>query len=141
MNCPHCTKELPDQVIEIIDIPQAIAGVKEQPVLYKQYKLRRKSDGLYSTGGTHVRWNQTGKVWNTLTALSGHLAQHKGDSYALTRSYSRFVPINSMSDLAYVGTMWNDLEIVLLEVRENVSETQEASEYITAMRERSNKRT
>ena len=37
------------------------------------YKIRRKSDGLFSSGGTGPRFSATGKVWTTLGALKNHL--------------------------------------------------------------------
>jgi hypothetical protein len=36
------------------------------------YKIRR-SDGLYSTGGTFPSFNKTGKTWNMIHHLKRHL--------------------------------------------------------------------
>lgn len=30
------------------------------------FKIRRKSDGLFSTGGAYPKWNEHGKAWATL---------------------------------------------------------------------------
>ena len=39
----------------------------------KLYKIRRKSDGLFSAGGYSPRWTKIGKVWRTLGPLKNHL--------------------------------------------------------------------
>lgn len=134
-------------MIEIIDSPLGLALTNDKPdtttsdVLYKRYKLRRKSDGMYSTGGTHVRWSAKGKEWATLAALSGHLAQHKGGQYAQTRQWkSGGYGYGGNSNYDLVGTEWNDVEIVTLEIRENVAEAQDAKAYVDGMRDRAQKR-
>jgi hypothetical protein len=43
----------------------------------KCYKIRRKSDGLFATGGFHygsVRWDKNGKMWKRLGDLHNHFA-------------------------------------------------------------------
>lgn len=45
-----------------------------------EYKIRRTSNGLFSTGGTSPRFNTKGKVWRTMQALSAHLALSAGES-------------------------------------------------------------
>lgn len=37
------------------------------------YKIRRDSDGLFSTGGTVPNFTKKGKVWTSMGALKGHL--------------------------------------------------------------------
>lgn len=37
------------------------------------YKIRRKSDGKFSSGGTTPRWTRTGKTWSCIGHLHGHL--------------------------------------------------------------------
>jgi len=37
------------------------------------YKIRRKSDGLYSTGGQYPSFNHTGKIWRRRNHVTGHL--------------------------------------------------------------------
>ena len=39
------------------------------------YKIQRKSDGLFSTGGVHPRWNTIGKTWNLARHVVSHLRQ------------------------------------------------------------------
>jgi hypothetical protein len=136
-----------NQEILIVDRPLGIVEAKpeESPVLYKLYKLRRKSDGLYSTGGTSPGWSKKGKTWNTLAALSGHLAQHRGDYYAENRyyqaiSYNYWGQSQTKPELKISGIPWDNLEIVLLEVRENITQKQEATDYVAGMNERREKR-
>jgi hypothetical protein len=38
------------------------------------FKICRKSDGLYSTGGYHPSFNKTGKTWSTASTLNSHLS-------------------------------------------------------------------
>jgi uncharacterized protein (TIGR02996 family) len=64
------------------------------------YKIRRKSDGLFSNGnkgGTAMGWSEGGKMWRRLTDLLAHM--------------------RGLSDKTYGGTPWKDLEVVLFEVR------------------------
>ena len=37
------------------------------------YKIRRKSDGKFSTGGTTPSFSKNGKTWNTIGHLKSHL--------------------------------------------------------------------
>lgn len=39
------------------------------------YKIQRKSDGLYSKGGTTVRFAEKGKTWNARGHVTLHLTQ------------------------------------------------------------------
>lgn len=41
------------------------------------YKIRRTSDGLFSTGGLAPRWTRSGKAWPSIGALKCHLAQFR----------------------------------------------------------------
>ena len=41
------------------------------------YKIRRKSDGLFSTGGMCPSFNKVGKVWKQIGHFKSHLAQLK----------------------------------------------------------------
>ena len=38
------------------------------------YKIRRKSDGLFSMGGDSPKFNKNGKVWKQIGHLKNHLA-------------------------------------------------------------------
>lgn len=38
------------------------------------YKIRRRSDGLYSAGGGNPMWTQAGKTWAGLNQLHNHFA-------------------------------------------------------------------
>jgi uncharacterized protein (TIGR02996 family) len=75
------------------------AGVSEA-----WFKLRRKSDGLFSDGRPAssrqgVRWSTKGKMWRKLSDLRSHM-------------------LNMRDKSAYGGqTPWEDLEVVVIEVR------------------------
>lgn len=55
------------------------------------YKIRRKSDGLFSTGGTSPDFNEKGKEWKARNHVSSHMKQV--GSY-----YSRKTKIDYYSD-------------------------------------------
>ena len=40
---------------------------------YKVYKIRRKSDGLFSGGGSSPSFGKTGKEWYSMAAVASHL--------------------------------------------------------------------
>ena len=65
------------------------------------YKIRRKADGLFSTGNKwrgKISWSEGGKLWHQLGDLHKHLG-----GLADKRTYG--------------GTKWDDLEVVFVEVR------------------------
>jgi uncharacterized protein (TIGR02996 family) len=72
-----------------------------------RYKLRRKSDGLYSEGSGRkaVAWSMKGKAWRKLSDLHGHLK-------LLLRDRGR-----------YAATPGADLEVVVVEFRAVVAAT------------------
>lgn len=37
------------------------------------YKIKRLSDGLYSSGGCYVKFSKRGKVWTSIGGLKNHL--------------------------------------------------------------------
>ncbi len=41
----------------------------------KVYKIQRKSDGLFSKGGTNIHFAEKGKTWNARGHVTSHLAQ------------------------------------------------------------------
>lgn len=41
------------------------------------YKICRKSDGLFSTGGENPKFNDKGKKWNARGHVTSHLSQFK----------------------------------------------------------------
>lgn len=49
------------------------------------YRIKRKSDGLYSTGGGYPNWTSIGKSWTSLGRLKAHFSafngfRHKGSA-------------------------------------------------------------
>jgi hypothetical protein len=54
------------------------------------YKIRRKADGLFSTGGYKPDWSSKGKVWKKVGHLKCHLAQfslNSGSCYGRSNPY------------------------------------------------------
>lgn len=55
------------------------------------FKIRRKADGLFSTGGIEPRWDKKGKTWNGIGQLKNHLnqfkPQFKGDDDTTIKTY------------------------------------------------------
>jgi len=46
----------------------------------KLYMIRRRADGLYSTGGSWPGFTNNGKMWSSMKALNTHLSQvYSGD--------------------------------------------------------------
>jgi hypothetical protein len=43
--------------------------------ILKFYKVRRKSDGLFSCGGQGEKFNMTGKTWNNIGHVKNYLWQ------------------------------------------------------------------
>lgn len=43
------------------------------PKVKRLYMIRRKSDGLYSTGGSSPRFTRVGKAWTAINHLKNHL--------------------------------------------------------------------
>lgn len=50
-------------------LPSEVAGPKPLG-----YKIRRRSDGRFSTGGSHPTFSPRGKTWGSLGDLHGHFA-------------------------------------------------------------------
>src|SRR5262245_21602668 len=74
------------------------------------FKLRRKSDGLFSEGRTAsarqpIKWTTKGKMWRRLSDLRSHMANMRPRN-----DYGGKVP-------------WSDLEVVVFEVRLTVAAT------------------
>src|SRR5215471_7261483 len=74
------------------------AGVSEA-----WFKLRRKSDGLFSDGRSTssrapIRWSAKGKMWRRLSDLRSHMMNIRGSG-------------------SYGGMAWEDLEVVVIEIR------------------------
>lgn len=93
---------------------------------YKVYKIRRKADGLFSTGGSYPSFNGKGKEWYTLAAVGSHLA-----ITANKRCYS-----------SYCDTGHAELEIVTMvyEVHKSEIATQGVDDYNRGLLQRREKR-
>lgn len=67
------------------------------------FQIRRKSDGLFSTGHrpnaySPMKWAPKGKMWRKLADLHSHIR-------------------GLMDTTSYGGTPWSDVEVVFIEVR------------------------
>jgi hypothetical protein len=73
------------------------------------FKIRRKADGLYSTGGGEPRWNKKGKVWNGIGQLKNHLnlfkPQFKGDVDTTAHTYKGCEIVWFELELAEIGSV------------------------------------
>ena len=67
------------------------------------YKIRRRSDGLFSTGGGTPSFNTNGKTWNTRGAMSNH--------FACIKEYGRYRDGKWLYRNPY-----EDCEVVVIEV-------------------------
>ena len=65
------------------------------------YKIRRKSDGLFSSGGMDPDWSKKGKVWTSKGHLKNHFRLFNGKHWTLERRYPdndeyqiiRYIPV------------------------------------------------
>ena len=73
------------------------------------FKLRRKSDGLFSEGlipsRPNIRWSAKGKMWRKLSDLRSHLVG--------LRRHAKYGDV----------TPWEELEVVVIEIRLAVTAT------------------
>lgn len=57
------------------------------------YKIRRRSDGLFSSGGMYPRFGPKGKTWSSIGLLNQHLALFK--EYSVNVEGRRIEPMVS----------------------------------------------
>lgn len=94
-------------------LQRAAAGLSEV-----RYKIRRKSDGLFSEGAEgryegNEPWTTRGKMWPTIVHLRGHLNSQVQD-HAHQRRWNRRLP----AEFRYQNdTPLADLEVVVVELR------------------------
>lgn len=74
------------------------------------YKIRRKTDGKYSTGGSWPGFNKIGKIWKRKSDLSNHL--------------------NIVIEPGGKPERYDDCEIIICEVVERVIDAVPVSEYL-----------
>jgi len=85
-----------------------------------EYKIRRRSDGLFSSGGGWPTWTKKGKTWKRRGDVGSHL------TYAVSRRALG----------TYGDTPYEDIEIVTYDVVIMEVEIEEMGEAVTACRER-----
>lgn len=63
------------------------------PVKIIGYKIRRRSDGMYSTGGGHPEFTHVGKTWSNMQSLHSHFAViQEFKEYAMRRHRDDTIP-------------------------------------------------
>lgn len=79
----------------------------------KIYKIRRKSDGLFSLGGASPKWGKIGKTWTSKRALKLHLS--------MLANYYNYNQRKRITDMNRVCGHYKECEIVeFVEVENNV---------------------
>lgn len=81
----------------------------------KIYKIRRKSDGLFSTGGVSPSWSKTGKTWNQIGHLKNHLNQFK-DRYDYDFETKKHIRVDK------IPKYYSDCEIIVYELTQAIVE-------------------
>ena len=81
------------------------------------YKIRRKTDGLFSMGGSMPRFNKTGKIWKQRGHLTNHLNQLWNGG----------------------GNRYNDCEIVVCELVETHTGSITLQEWLQEIEDRKNR--
>jgi hypothetical protein len=52
------------------------------------YKIRRRSDGLFSSGGCYVYFDSEGKIWHTIGAARGAITHARNYSHGEADPYA-----------------------------------------------------
>ncbi len=78
------------------------------------YMIRRKSDGLFSSGGMSPAFRKTGKVWSTLGHLKLHLNMFVGIAYNSGYSWHQHGH-NVQPQTVSISSFYDGCEIVELE--------------------------
>lgn len=66
------------------------------------YKIRRKSDGLFSTGGTTPRFTSKGKTWSGMGQIKNHLNQFVTHDYTNKKLLARYYPYEGCELVEFV---------------------------------------
>jgi hypothetical protein len=82
------------------------------------YKIRRKSDGLFSMGGSAPIWSKLGKTWKTKGQVKASITCHKKYIEEEQRRDERLNGPNCRFHESY----YKDCEIVEYEMAERASE-------------------
>lgn len=91
----------------------------------KVYMIRRRSDGLYSTGGLHPNFGIAGKMWKNMKEVNAHLSNVYGGYFGcLTGARYESVDIDKFLNLPERKNPYADCDIVeaalSFEVKEDV---------------------
>lgn len=63
------------------------------------YKIRKKSDGLFSTGGSRPRFTKKGKVWASIGHIRNHLNLPLG--YSDIPAWTQYVNVRDLEVVQY----------------------------------------
>ena len=96
------------------------------------YKIRRKSDGLFSKGGSTPHFNKKGKIWKQRGHLTSHINQLWNDGIGYSHNHHRNWNEPAMSP----SHVYVDCEIVPYEIVETpLDSTQTIMDYISERKE------
>lgn len=91
----------------------------------KIYKIRRKSDGLFSTGGLTPRFTKTGKTWNQIGHLKSHFTLLNEDRDYIIKHNEMFRSARRIPDGAL--EIYEGCEIVEIETETISTDSKEIS--------------
>ena len=98
------------------------------------FKIRRKSDGKFSSGGSEPTFTKRGKIWTTRGAVTLHLRQVS----ALPKS-SKFSGPTSIDGMTVFNHVYENAEIIEYETRE-VGEPILVMDYIQRIEDENERR-
>lgn len=104
------------------------------------YKIRRKSDGKFSTGSSRPSFSDTGKVWTSKRGLNSHMSMFlkKGEHitfHNLNNPKSKPIErhryyVNTESSYWNNANIYSDCEVVEFEITETENSVVGAIEYL-----------
>lgn len=89
------------------------------------YKIRRKSDGKFSTGGCDPSWSRNGKAWATRALLRSHLTMVADNGPHKVRSWEDPSPKNDENRMKNLMAVYHDAEVIVFDVRPSLIQTVE----------------
>lgn len=69
------------------------------------YKIRRRSDGLFSKGGGYPRFSKGGKIWNSIGHLKRHLSNMGMQNFDRYYSDCEIVEYAEVGPISLVAVM------------------------------------
>ncbi len=87
----------------------------------KIYMIRRRSDGLYSTGGLHPRFQSAGKMWD-MKQLNSHLTNIYGGYHGCLTGDFKNVDLEKYLQMNQYQNPYVNCDIVEAELKFEVKE-------------------